>query len=308
MRGAVDLGAMAAARQAQEQAAARARTAAADPAAGAGVVLDVTEATFQAEVIDRSFLAPVVIDLWATWCGPCTALSPVLERLAEQYAGGFVLAKVDVDAEPGIAAAFKVQSIPSVFAVLKGQPIPLFQGALPEPQVRAYLDELLRVAEQNGVVASAAAGGTPPAATAEVEPPADPLLEAAFDAVDRGDWDAADAAYAAMLAADPRDKTAQSGRALVGVLRRAEGLDPQQARDAALAAPADLTAQLSAADALLASGSVAEAFDLLVAAVRRSSGEDRDALRARLLELFEVVGSEHPAVAPTRVALANALF
>ena len=153
--GAVDLGALAAAREAQAQAEARATQRTANPGA-APVVIDVTDATFQADVMDLSMQVPVVLDLWATWCGPCKTLSPILEKLADESGGRWVLAKVDVDANPAIAQAFQVQSIPSVFAVLGGRPMPLFQGALPEPQVRAYLDELLKVAESNGINGSVA--------------------------------------------------------------------------------------------------------------------------------------------------------
>ncbi len=115
------------------------------------IIRDVTDASFSRDVVDQSATVPVVLDLWADWCGPCKQLTPVLERLALEYRGRLVLAKVDVDAEPRIVEAFQVQSIPSVFAVLAGQPIPLFQGALTESQIRAYLEELLRVAAENGV-------------------------------------------------------------------------------------------------------------------------------------------------------------
>lgn len=114
-------------------------------------VVDVREATFSTSVIDQSGTVPVVLDLWASWCGPCQQLTPILERLAVEFDGRFLLGRVDVDAEQRIAQAFQVQSIPSVFAVIAGQPIPLFQGALDEGQVRSYLDEMLKVAAENGV-------------------------------------------------------------------------------------------------------------------------------------------------------------
>src|SRR3954453_15627078 len=124
---------------------------AAPPAGSSAYVLDVTEDSFQAEVIDRSAQVPVLIDFWAEWCGPCKQLSPVLERLAAEAAGSWILAKVDVDANQRLAAAFQGQSIPSVFAVIAGQPVPLFQGAVPEQQLRPVLDEVLRVAAANGL-------------------------------------------------------------------------------------------------------------------------------------------------------------
>jgi putative thioredoxin len=303
--GAVDLGALAAARQAQEKAEERAAARAADPSAPP-VVIDVTDATFQADVMDQSMTVPVVLDLWATWCGPCRTLSPVLERLADDYAGRWVLAKVDVDANPAIAQAFQVQSIPSVFAVVGGRPLPLFQGALPEPQVRAYLEELLKLAAANGVsgTVGGAAGDAPEAA----EPPADPRMEAAYDAIEAGDWAVARAAYQDILDAAPADPVARAGLALVGVFERVSGADHSAVLAAADAAPDDLSAQERAADVLVLDGRPVEAFARLTGAIRYTSGTDRDRLRTHLLDLFEVVGPDDPAVSRARIDLANALF
>ncbi len=302
--GAVDLAALAAARQAQEEAEQRAATRAADPSAPP-VVVDVTDATFQSDALELSARVPVVLDLWATWCGPCKTLSPILERLAEEYAGRWVLAKVDVDANPGIAQAFAVQSIPSVFALVGGRPVPLFQGALPEQQVRAYLEELLKLAAANGVTGTVrGVGGAEPAA----EPPADPRLEAAYVAIEDGDWAAARASYQSILDSTPQDPVARAGLALVGVFERVSGRDRAQVLAAADAAPDDLEAQERAADVLVLDARPVEAFARLVGAIRFTSGADRDRLRAHLLDLFEVVGPDDPSVARARMDLANALF
>jgi len=303
--GAVDLGALAAARQAQEKAEQRAAERAADPNA-LPVVVDVTDATFQHDVMETSMQVPVVLDLWATWCGPCKSLSPILERLADEYAGRWVLAKVDVDANPGIAQAFQVQSIPSVFAVVGGRPLPLFQGALPEQQVRAYLEELLKLAEANGVAGRVGSPGA--SARAEAEPAADPRMEAAYDAIEAGDWAAARGAYQQILDASPADPVARAGLALVGVFERVSGADHATLLANADADPDDLEAQERAADVLVLEGRPLEAFARLIGAIRFTNGTERDRLRTHLLDLFEVVGPDDPAVGRARMDLANALF
>jgi putative thioredoxin len=290
VRGAVDLSALASQREVQQ------RRSAAMGSAPAGVVVDVTEATFETEVILRSQQVPVVLDLWATWCGPCKTLSPILETLAAEYGGRFVLAKVDVDAEQRIAAAFQVQSIPSVFAVVGGQPVPLFQGALPEPQVRQYIEELLKVAAQAGVTGTLSEETPEP--EEESEEPLDPRFAAAYDAIDAGDWAAAQAAYESVLVAEPNNADARAGVALCALQSRLmESVEPTT----------DLDRALATADSAAADNRWTDAFGTLIGAVRDNAGDDRERARQRLLELFAVAGDD-PAVAQARIDLANALF
>lgn len=302
--GAIDLGALAAQAQARADAAARPPSA----QGTGGVVRDVTEATFQADVIDQSVTVPVVIDFWATWCGPCRTLGPILEKLADEYAGRFVLAKIDCDAEQRLAAAFQVQSIPSVFAVIKGQPLQMFQGALPEAQVRQVLDEVLRVAESNGVTGRAGAAEPAVEADEEAAPALPPLHAEAMAALDKGDVDAAADAFRRALAESPADAEAASGLAQVELLQRVRGVDAAAVRRAAATRPDDVAAQTVAADLDLAGGHVEDAFARLVDLVRRTAGDDREAARLHLVTLFGVVGNADPRVAAARRDLASALF
>jgi len=316
-RGAVDLGALAQAREAQAKAQERtAAVASGDgPPSTSAVVIDVNEAAFEVEVVNQSMTVPVVIDFWADWCEPCKQLSPILEKLAVEYDGRFVLAKVDVDAEPRLGQAFQVQSIPSLFAVVAGQPIPLFQGAVPEAQIRQVLDELLKVAAENGVSGRVDTGHT---GHTEVEAdggadevaaaPIHTELDDAADAIERNDLAAAEAAYRALLARVPSDLDARAGLATVSLMQRTGGVNADEAVAQAAQAPDDVDAQLLAADALTLQARSGQAFELLIDGVRRTAGADRDRLRARLLELFELLGNEDPAVPAARLALANALF
>jgi putative thioredoxin len=300
MGGAIDLAAV----KARSEAAARAAEAP-PPQAGAWIV-DVTEESFQAEVLDRSFQVPVLIDLWAEWCQPCKQLSPLLEKLADESAGGWVLAKIDVDANPRISQALKVQSIPSVFAVLGGQLVPGFQGALPEAQVREFVAAVLQAGQEAGL-----AGGTPAAATEleadAVEEPSDPRFVAAEEALQEGDYATASLRYQEILDAEPANTEASLALRQVRLLERIEAADPAVIARAQTD-PDDVEAQLAAADDELGGNRIEAAFDRLLSLVRRTAGEDRDAVRDRLLEYFDLIGSEDARVLPARRALTNALF
>jgi putative thioredoxin len=264
-------------------------TAAAD--GGAVTVIDVTEASFADDVIERSRTVPVIIDFWADWCGPCKQLSPVLEKLAGEGNGSWVLAKIDVDANPQLANAAAVQGIPAVKVIIDGQVVGEFTGAIPESQARQFVGEVLKVAQEAGLPGPAAVEGD---ADVAEEPALSPEHQAAEDALTSGDAAVAEAAYQAILANAPTDAEAKAGLARARLLGRI--MDPPVGDD-----------ELTASDIDLLEGRVDEAFTRLLALIR-AGGDLRDPARARLLELFDAVGLDDPRVVTARKALTNALF
>ncbi|GHI04901.1 co-chaperone YbbN [Streptomyces cellostaticus] len=316
MSGVVDLAAVKAAQDAKAKAeqtrAETARQGGAGAVSPADLVIDVDEAGFERDVLQRSAEVPVVIDFWAEWCQPCKQLSPVLERLAVEYNGRFLLAKIDVDANQMLMQQFGVQGIPAVFAVVAGQALPLFQGAAGEQQIRQTLDQLVQVAEERfGLTGLTVDPDAQPGGDVQEAVPAGPydaLLEAAVQALDAGDLGGAVQAYQNVLSDDPANTEAKLGLAQAELLQRVQGADPQQVRKEAAEKPADVDAQIAAADLDLVGGHVEDAFGRLIETVQRTAGDDRDTVRRRLLELFEVVGPEDPRVVGARRALARALF
>ena len=257
-----------------------------------GGVFDVGEAEFQARVIEASSEVPVVVDFWAAWCQPCRVLSPVLERLADEYGGRFVLAKVDVDANPSLAAAFSIQGIPAVKAFRDGQVVSEFVGAQPEAAIRAFLEEV-----------------------APGEDPAAPALEAEA----RGDLDAAESGYREVLAARPDHQEAMAGLARIQLSRGEEEaarktLAPaaRQGEVARVAAELDLRelaaagGELGAAARLALGGDEGGALERLLGMIEDSSQLDR--AREAVLAIFQRLGEDHPLTRESRPRLARALF
>ncbi|MFJ8208805.1 tetratricopeptide repeat protein [Streptomyces sp. NPDC096033] len=319
MSGVVDLAAVKAAGEAKAKAE-QARAEAARQGGGApggavspsALVIDVDEAGFESAVLQLSNEVPVVLDFWAEWCEPCKQLGPLLERLAVEANGRFVLAKIDVDANQMLMQQFGIQGIPAVFAVVAGQVLPLFQGVAPEQQIRETLAQLVQVAEERfgilGLQVDPDASGAPAAPAPVPAGPYDALLEAAVVALDAGDLGGAVQAYKNVLADDPANTEAKLGLAQAELLSRVQHMNPQTVRTAAAENPRDPAAQMAAADLDLAGGHVADAFSRLVDTVRVTAGDDRDSVRVRLLELFEVIGADDPRVTAARTALARVLF
>jgi putative thioredoxin len=323
LHGAIDLGARQAAAQRRQRASEPGSAAGDQPGAQSGLIIEVTDETFNTDVVARSRAVPVVLDLWAEWCGPCKQLGPILEKLATEANGAFVLAKVDVDANPQLSAALQVQSIPMVVAIVGGQVADGFLGAIPEAQVREWLGQVMQVAEQLGLRPGAAAGlsangqgsedgvadGQVPGyqpGFAEAGPGA--VFAEAQDAMERGDMEAAAAAFEKVLEASPGDPVATMGLGQVGLIRRVESYDQAAARRAADARPDDAEAQARAADIDLAVGRIEAGFERLLDTIRRTTGDERDTARKHLISLFEIFPPKDPRVAKARAALSSLLF
>ncbi|MFC4057464.1 co-chaperone YbbN [Planomonospora corallina] len=294
--GAVDLGARKQALEAQ----ARRETAAQQTGGAPAQVIDVDDASFATEVVERSMNSLVLLELTVTRAEQARDYSTLLEKLTAENAGRWVLARVDVEVSRQVAQALRVQSVPALYAIFQGQPVAAVPGIATEPQLRDWLTQLMEALAQY----------LPPPAEgdqAAAEPPADPDLLAAEQAIDAGDLDAAEAAYTRLLARSPNDQDAKLGLAGLGLIRRTQDVDPADLQRR-LADPADLDAQLLAADFEMLSGEVDAAFDRLIGVVRRTSGDERDRARVHLIGLFDTLPADDPSVVKARRGLASALF
>ena len=283
---------------------ATAGAAAGDGAVPGPLVVDVDAQNLR-EVAETSTRVPVVVVLHASRSQASTDLAGQLQALAQEYAGRFQLARVDVDAAPEVAQALQAAAVPTVVALIAGQPVPLFQGAIPADQLRDLLDQLLELAARNGVTGRLA----PRDADAQPAEPEETEVErAAREALERGDYAAAEKAYDHAIAQSPADADLKVARSQIRMLGRMDGKDPLALLAAADAPGAGVEDQLAGADAALALGDVNVALGRALEAVRSHSGEERETARLRLLELFEVIGSSAPEVARARRQLAALLF
>jgi putative thioredoxin len=244
-------------------------------------IIDVSEQTFTRDVVELSRQVPVVVDFWAEWCAPCRSLGPVLERLAEEADGSWVLAKVDVDANPALAQAMGIQGIPAVRAFKDGREIAEFTGALPEPAVREWLEQL----------------GPSPADIAFSE---GETLESA------GLYEEAALRYRKALAEAPAHSAAAVALNRVELAQRTANLDRGDLEQRA--GSGDIDAILDLADLEAQAGDFAPAFDRLVGTLKRTTGDDKERIRQRLVALLDVPPPDDPRVTSARRAMANALF
>ncbi|GII01238.1 co-chaperone YbbN [Planobispora takensis] len=295
--GAVDLGARKQALDAQAR-----REAAAQESGGVPApVIDVDDASFATEVVERSMNSLVLLELTVTRAEQARQYSLLLEKLAAENAGRWTLARVDVETSQQIAQVLRVQNVPALYAIFQGQPVAVVPGIATEAQLRDWLSQLLEALAQYLPPAGEEPGAGPQ------EPPADPEIIEAERAIDAGDLDAAAAAYERLLTRSPNDADAKLGLAGLGLIRRTQDVDPAEL-ERRLGDPADVEAQLLAADFELLSGDVDAAFDRLVAVVRRTAGDDRNKARVHLLSLFDTLPVDDPSVARARRNLASALF
>ncbi|VEG30060.1 tetratricopeptide repeat protein [Actinomyces howellii] len=303
MFGAVDLSSLAS--TPAQQAPAGSSGAGTAPQGGlpAPLVVDV-DATSLRDVAEVSTQVPVVLVVYSARSQASVDLATTLERLTQEHAGAFELARVDADAAPEVAQALQVQAVPTVLALLAGQPVPIFQGTISEEELRGVLDQLLALAARNGVTGRIAVDGEPaPAPQEETE-----VEREAREAIERGDWAGAQAVYDKAIANNPADSQLVVARDQVRMMGRLDGQDPAALLAAAQADPADLDAALAAADAALALGDVEGALELVLEAVRTHTGADRDRARLRALELFGVIGADAPEVVRARRRLSTLLF
>jgi len=278
------------------------------PGSPASYTLDVDESNFQA-LLEQSMAAPVLLVAYSPTRMPESArLADDLETLASEFDGTYLLGRIDIDAQPGIAQAIQLQSVPLVAMVLQGRLQPLFQSTAPLEEIRGLLAQLAEQLASQGMTGrhQPLAGGVEEP-EGEGEPQSDPRYAPAEDALVAGDIETAIAEYQKLINEYPADTEAVIGLARAKLMQRTATADLNAARAAAAANADDVDAQLLVADLDLLGGHVDDAFNRIIELVRRTAGDDRDRARVHLIELFTVVGDD-PRVLKARQNLASALF
>jgi putative thioredoxin len=277
---------------------------AAAPVSVPSLVLDGTDANFT-NILELSNTVPVIVEFYAG------TPSPALSNLVREYAGRFLLATVLASANPQLARAFNVANTPTVAAVLGGRPIALYEGELPDSESRGVLDQLAAMAQQNGVTGTVVPQSDDSQQAAEAAPVDEPLPphhQEAYEAIAARDYATAISEYRMAIAQNPRDELAVAGLAQVSLLQRLDGVEAQSVRDAAAAAPTDANAQLLVADLDVAGGHLDDAFDRLLSLFPSLDHADKDLVRTRLLDYFEIAGADDPRVVAARRRLTGLLY
>ncbi|MFN3708894.1 tetratricopeptide repeat protein [Microcella sp.] len=322
LRGAVDLSSLV--RQAQQHPASRpaapaphgaAATGSAGQGAPGGASVDggapAVSAPGGSQADDQSFghavelsrSVPVIVEFYGG------GMEPFLPPIVESYGGRLALITVDGNRSPQVAQAFQITQVPAVVALIGGRPVPLFVGMAADDEVRGVLDQVLELAVQNGVTGTVGGAASPDAAQAEpAEQPLPPLHQEAYDAVSRGDLDAAITAFETAIAHNPRDDDAVAGLAQVSLLKRLAGADAATIRRTAAEHPGDVDAQLAIADLDVSGGHVEDAFARLLTVFPRLDADGKAAVRTRMLDFFQLVGADDPRVVAARRELTNLLY
>ena len=257
--------------------------------------IEVTVENLSNEILPLSLVRPVIVLMWTSRSPESVEMVKTFGKLETDYKAAFSLARVDIDANPEVAQAFQTKSVPYAVAIIAEQMVPLFEQAYPEAQVKLVIDKVLTLSSEQGV-------GEAPVEQVE------PEESDAMNALESGDYIAAEAAYKKWLARKPNENLAKLGLAQTQLLIRTEGLDLNTVIAQSTAAPTDIDLQLMAADVEIVNGGVEAAFTRLLHAVKATTGDDRTKIKNHLLGLFALVDPSDPRLAAARKELASALF
>jgi putative thioredoxin len=257
--------------------------------------IEVSVENLSSEILPLSLVRPVIVLMWSPRSPESAEMVKLLGKLEGDYKQAFALARVDIEAHPQVAQAFQTKTVPYAVAIIAEQMVPLFEQAYPEAQVRMVLDKVLTLASEQGV------------GQASVEQMEAEEIEA-MEALEAGNYLAAEAAYKKWLSRKPSENLAKLGLAQTQLLMRTEGLDLNQVIDESTNNPGDIALQLKAADVEIVNGGVEAAFTRLLHAVRATTGDDRSKVKDHLLNLFALVDPSDPRLVAARKELASALF